>query len=101
LRAANDDNNGFDAATDIMLSTTNDGGTGKRAITRTVCKNTAASGFRGIRFPGNLFLNKFLLQEEQYEHGHGQWEGKQKGKSDKRITESKARQKETPHGTPT
>jgi hypothetical protein len=28
------------------------------------------------------------LQEEQDEHGQGKWEGKQKGKSDKRITES-------------
>jgi hypothetical protein len=25
------------------------------------------------------------LQEEQDEHGQGKWEGKQKGKSDKRI----------------
>jgi hypothetical protein len=37
------------------------------------------------------------LQDEQDEHGHGKWEGKQKGKSDKRITESKARQKEALH----
>jgi hypothetical protein len=37
------------------------------------------------------------LQEEQDEHGHGKWEGKQKGKSDKRITESKARQKKALH----
>jgi hypothetical protein len=35
------------------------------------------------------------LQEEQDEHGQGKWEKKQKGKSDKRITESKARQKES------
>jgi hypothetical protein len=36
------------------------------------------------------------LQEEQDEHEQGKWEGKhQKGKSDKRITESKARQKES------
>jgi hypothetical protein len=34
------------------------------------------------------------LQEEQDEHGQGKWEGIQKGKSDKRITESNARQKE-------
>jgi hypothetical protein len=32
------------------------------------------------------------LQEKQDEHGQGKWEEKQKGKSDKRITESKARQ---------
>jgi hypothetical protein len=32
-----------------------------------------------------------LLQEKLDEHGEGKWEGKQKGKSDKRITESKAR----------
>jgi hypothetical protein len=37
------------------------------------------------------------LQEEQREHGHGKWEGKQKGERDKRITESKARQKEALH----
>jgi hypothetical protein len=37
---------------------------------------------------------KIGLQEEQHEHGQGKWEGKPKGKSDKRITESKARQKE-------
>jgi hypothetical protein len=37
----------------------------------------------------------FWLQEEQDEHGQGKWEEKQKGKSDKRITESKARQKES------
>ena len=35
------------------------------------------------------------LQEDPEEHGQGKWEGKQKGKSDKRITESKARQKES------
>jgi hypothetical protein len=28
------------------------------------------------------------------EYGQGKWEGEQKGKSDKRITESKARQKD-------
>jgi hypothetical protein len=41
-----------------------------------------------------LSIEKWL-KEEQDEHGHGKWEGKQKGKSDKRITESKARQKES------
>jgi hypothetical protein len=35
------------------------------------------------------------LQEEQDEHGQGKWEGKQKGKGDKRNTESRARQKES------
>jgi hypothetical protein len=35
------------------------------------------------------------LQEEQDEHGQEKWEGKQEGKSDKRITESKAQQKES------
>jgi hypothetical protein len=35
------------------------------------------------------------LQEEPDEHGQGRWEGKQEGKSDKRITESKAQQKES------
>jgi hypothetical protein len=36
------------------------------------------------------------LQEEQDEHGQGKWGGRgQKGKSDKRISESKARQKES------
>jgi hypothetical protein len=36
------------------------------------------------------------LQEEHDEHGQGKWEGKQKGKNnDERITESKARQKES------
>jgi hypothetical protein len=35
------------------------------------------------------------LQEEQDEHGQGKWEGKQQGKTDVRITESKARQKES------
>jgi hypothetical protein len=38
-------------------------------------------------------MKTWRLKEEQDEHGHGKWEGKQKGKSDKRITESKARQK--------
>jgi hypothetical protein len=37
------------------------------------------------------------LQEEQREHGQGKWEGKQKGKSDKGITESKARQNKALH----
>jgi hypothetical protein len=37
------------------------------------------------------------LQAEQHEHGHGKREGNQKGKSDERITESKARQKEALH----
>jgi hypothetical protein len=41
--------------------------------------------------------NKIGLQEEEREHGQGKWEGKQKGKSDKRITESKAQQKEALH----
>jgi hypothetical protein len=30
----------------------------------------------------------FCLQEKPDEHGQGKWEGKQEGKSDKRITES-------------
>jgi hypothetical protein len=38
------------------------------------------------------------LQEEEHEHGHRKREGKQEGKSDKRITESKARQTEALHG---
>jgi hypothetical protein len=33
------------------------------------------------------------LKEEQHEHGQGKREGKQNGKSDKRITVSKARQR--------
>jgi hypothetical protein len=45
--------------------------------------------------PQRQHCTKYWLQEEQYEHGHGMWEGKQKGKSDKMITESKARQKES------
>jgi hypothetical protein len=48
---------------------------------------------------GTLYRQRFesmnWLQEEQNEHGQGKWEGKQKGKSDKRITISKARQKES------
>jgi hypothetical protein len=35
------------------------------------------------------------LHEEPDEHGQGKWEGKEEGKSDKRITESKAQQKES------
>jgi len=42
---------------------------------------------------GNHIIN--YLQEEPDEHGQGKWEGKQEGKSDKRITESKAQQKES------
>jgi hypothetical protein len=37
------------------------------------------------------------FQYEQHEHGHGKREGKPKGKSHKRITESKAQQKEALH----
>jgi hypothetical protein len=37
------------------------------------------------------------LQEAQHEHGQERREGNQKGKSDKRITESKARHKEALH----
>jgi hypothetical protein len=44
-----------------------------------------------------LFLDyihyRILIFED--EHGQGKWEGTQKGKSDKRIRESKARQKES------
>jgi hypothetical protein len=51
-----------------------------------------------ICYHRRLFKDDFReptgLQEEQEEHGLGKWEGKQKGKSDKGITESKARQKE-------
>jgi hypothetical protein len=35
------------------------------------------------------FTDRHCLQEEPDEHGQGKWEGKQEGKSDKRITESK------------
>jgi hypothetical protein len=42
-------------------------------------------------------MQKIMVTEEQDEHGHGKWEGKQKGKSNKMSTESKARQKEAPH----
>jgi hypothetical protein len=37
------------------------------------------------------------LQEEQHEHGQGKMEGKQKGKTDKRVSESKARQNHALH----
>jgi hypothetical protein len=37
------------------------------------------------------------LQEKQDEYGQGKWEEKQKIKSDKRIMESEARQKEALH----
>jgi hypothetical protein len=40
---------------------------------------------------------KYWITRRKHEHGHGKREGKQKGKSDKRITESKARQKEALH----
>jgi hypothetical protein len=43
----------------------------------------------------NIDSNRKWLQQEQDEHGHGKWEGKQKGKRAKRITESKAQQKES------
>jgi hypothetical protein len=43
------------------------------------------------------FDSKLGLQEEQHEHGHGEREEEKKGKTDKRITESKARQKEALH----
>jgi hypothetical protein len=45
--------------------------------------------------PASVFVHLDWLHEEQDEHEHGKWEGKQKGKSDKKITESKARQKES------
>ena len=43
----------------------------------------------------SLIRSLYCLQEEPDEHGQGKWEGKQEGKSDKRITESKAQQKES------
>jgi hypothetical protein len=47
-------------------------------------------------------MNDEGLQKEQHEHGQGKWKGnKQKGKSDMRIMESKARQKEALHCAPT
>jgi hypothetical protein len=42
-----------------------------------------------------LFITLSWLQENLDEHGQGKWEGKQKGKSGKRITESNTRQKES------
>jgi hypothetical protein len=42
-----------------------------------------------------MFKKIKRLHEKQDEHGQGKWEGKQKGKSDKRIKEFKARQKES------
>jgi hypothetical protein len=36
----------------------------------------------------NHGLHHFCLQDEPDEHGQGKWEGKQEGKSDKRITEN-------------
>jgi hypothetical protein len=41
------------------------------------------------------FHFQLCLQEEPDEHGQGKWGGKQESKSDKRITESKAQQKES------
>jgi hypothetical protein len=38
-------------------------------------------------------FKEYWLREEPDEHGHGKWERKQEGKSDKRITESKAQPK--------
>jgi hypothetical protein len=37
------------------------------------------------------------LKEAQHEHGHDNMEGNQKGKNDKRLAESKARQMEALH----
>jgi hypothetical protein len=42
-----------------------------------------------------LLENSNWLHEEQDGHRQEKWEGKQKGKSDTRVTESKARQKES------
>jgi hypothetical protein len=43
-----------------------------------------------------MFLGKWITRRK-HEHGHGKREKKQNGTSDKRITISKARQKEALH----
>jgi hypothetical protein len=55
----------------------------------------APAAFRSPGFLSISFLEKNCLQEEPDEHGQGKWEGKQEGRSDKRITESKAQQNES------
>jgi hypothetical protein len=47
--------------------------------------------------PSQFISFIFCLQEKPDEHGQGKWEGKQEGKSDKRITEPKARQRKALH----
>jgi hypothetical protein len=65
-----------------------------RNIARTFVKECMIKqlilSWHAFMFLGLLLFPKSWLQEEQDEHGQGKWEGKQKGKSDKRITESKA-----------
>jgi hypothetical protein len=72
-------------------------------IFATLCRRAVLTLWHAFLFLGLSFFPLFFffawwpywLQKEHDEHRHGKWEGKQKGKSDKRITETKARQKES------
>jgi hypothetical protein len=46
------------------------------------------------QYPAETPLTKRHVSSKR-QVAHGKWEGKQEGKSDKRITESKAQQKES------
>jgi hypothetical protein len=65
----------------------------KNCIAYFISTRKAGKNYSEIKW--NIMCNG--LQEEPDEHGQGKREGKQRGKSDKRITESKAQQKEALH----
>jgi hypothetical protein len=56
------------------------------------CMGGVAMALHAMCYGAVLRIYDFCLQEEPDEHRQGKWEGKQDGKSDKRITESKAQQ---------
>jgi hypothetical protein len=65
-------------------------------IYRPSANNTRENNTRNSH-PACQAKQKSWLQEEQDKRGQIKWEGNQKGKIDKRITESKARQEEALH----
>jgi hypothetical protein len=68
----------------------------KQKVGESTSKEDKKTGKKAI-LPTKSLMLSWIIEGEQQEHGQGKWEGTLKGKSDKRITESEARQKKAIH----
>jgi hypothetical protein len=64
---------------------------------RKACRSVSTALLNSVAEIGTQSAMNNWITVKRDDHGQGKWEGKQKGKRDKRITESKTRQMEALH----